>query len=189
MVKIATQPPRDRRADRRHPLAAFADAAQAQAERRIDDAPRHQRTDEHDDEAVDVGGSPPMSKRNRPKIFHIVTPVQAVDAAGDRTRLVGRFEQHEPDAERHHQPRRGRLPRTTRKLDRRSRRRAATTAAASKPDERLVPAVHREQSRRIRADAEERGVAERHDAGVTEDQVERHARTAPVIRIWLPSTR
>ena len=65
------------------------------------------------------------------------------------------------------------LPRTTRKLaseagDRRDRGCGDETA------ERLAPAVHGEQPRGIRADAEECGVPERDDAGVTEDQVERH---------------
>src|SRR5207244_3321689 len=40
-------------------------------------------------------------------------------------------------------------------------------------EERLAPSMLGEQARRIRADAEVRRVAERDDAGVAEDQVER----------------
>ena len=65
------------------------------------------------------------------------------------------------------------LPRTTRKLVDEADQRRGDRAGDDEPRERLAPAVHREEPRRVRADAEERGVAERDDAGVAEDQVER----------------
>ena len=50
----------------------------------------------------------------------------------------------------------------------------ATSAAASRPRQRLVPApVHGQHADGIGAGAEERGMAERDDAGVAEHQVER----------------
>ena len=67
---------------------------------------------------------------------------KSVGAAGDRRRLVCRFEQHKADAERHHQTREVGCPRTTRKLVAKPSDRAGAVRQR-KPADRLAPAVHR----------------------------------------------
>ena len=119
---------------------------------------------------------PVRSNANTPKSLPIVTPDRPSAPPVIDGSLVRRLEQHEADAERHHQAREIRAAH-----DEEARREADERAGRAGDDEaaeRLAPAVHGEQPRRVRADAEEGRVTERDDAGVAEDEVERHARTA-----------
>ena len=130
----------------------------------------------NDHEAVQVRHAADDVELEQPEHLPHRHAAQAVDAAGDERRLVGGFEQQQRDAERHHQPRKvlaAHDEKAGQPADQR-RHRARDQQAA----ERFAPTKHGEQSRRVRADAEVRRMAERNDAGVTEDQVERHREQA-----------
>ena len=165
------EPPRDRRSDRRHSLAAVADAAQAQAERRVDDAAQEREQHEQHDEAVEVRGAAVDAEGKESGDLPHRDAGEPVDAAGDERGLVGGLVNHEADAERHHEPRQIGAAHDEEAHREAGERRGCR--GGEKSAERLAPSVDGKQSGRIRADAEERGVTERYDAGVAEDQVER----------------
>ena len=161
-----------RRADRRHAHRVLADAAQRQAERRIDQPPRHQEEHEQHDQRVPVGGVAveiePEQAEQRPHPHAL----QAVGAAGEPARAVGGLEQQEPEAERDHDQRQMAEARDD-EAHQHSRAGPRQCPRSSKPGERLAPAALGDEARGVGAEAEERGVAERDDAGVAEDQIER----------------
>ena len=64
----------DRRADRRHARAVFADTAQRQAERRMDQPPRHQENQEQTGERVAVGGVAVEIESNLPNSGQVRMP-------------------------------------------------------------------------------------------------------------------
>ena len=97
---------------------------------------------------------------------------EAVDATGDERRLVRGLEQHQSDAERHHQPCEI-LPPDDEEADGESRQRRHGRGG-DEARQRLAPAVHGKQAGRIGAETEEGRVAQRDDAGVAEDEVERN---------------
>ena len=78
----------------------------------------------------------------------------------------------QPDPERHHQARQIRAGHHQ-EADRVAERARDEAAAAPSPESGSAQPCAREQARRVRADAEERGVSERQDARVAEDQIER----------------
>ena len=97
--------------------------------------------------------------------------LQAVGAAGHAGQGVGEFEQQRGGAQRHHQ---------ARQVAAAQHARAGEGAAAGRQRRRQRQAGQRvgrqvlgAQSRRVGADAEERRVAQRHDAGIPEDEIER----------------
>ena len=88
--------------------------------------------------------------------------------------LLASFFEHQAEAEREHDQRQMAEPAD-------DKARGVTDDAGGergddKPGDRLAPAVFGEQTRRIGADAEERGMAERDDAGIAEDQIERQSK-------------
>ena len=98
--------------------------------------------------------------------------LQAVGAAGEPAILVGEFAEHEGDAERHHDARQVRA--AQHEEARHEADRARDKPRGDQRQHRLIDdLVLGEQRRRIGADAEERGVAERDDAGIAEDEIER----------------
>src|SRR6516165_6035246 len=78
-------------ADRAHPLAVVADAAQCQAERRINEPPRAEKDHKQRGERVAVSGVAveieTESAKNRPGM----DALQAIETAGEPARAVRRF--------------------------------------------------------------------------------------------------
>src|ERR1700758_1122607 len=89
-------------ADRAHPLAVVPDAAQCQAERRMNEPPRPEKDQEQRPERVGVCSVAveieTESAENRPGM----DALQAIEAAGEPARTVRRFLQQQADAERDH---------------------------------------------------------------------------------------
>src|SRR5207237_2992832 len=97
--------------------------------------------------------------------------LQAVAAAGEPVRTVRRLEGEQPEAERDHdqcEMAEARDDEAYGIADNSRRRRRHDQAA-----ERIAPPEFGDQSGGIGADAEKRGMAERNDAGIAEDDVER----------------
>src|SRR5271155_3175353 len=94
-----------RRADRRHALAVLADAAQRQAERRMDKPPCNEEDEKQDGERVAVCGVAIQIKMKAAEKGPAMDALKAVEAAGEPARAVGRFLQHQSDAERDHDQR------------------------------------------------------------------------------------
>ena len=107
--------------------------------------------------------------------------LQAVGAAGDVREALGQRLQQQRDAERHHQPRQ-----VDTADDEKAREEAEHHGGKARHDQRdhglVDDAVQRKEPRAIGADAEEGGVAERDDAGIAEDQIERHREQAEPAR-------
>ena len=104
--------------------------------------------------------------------FDLPAPaLQAVDAAGVLGELVRGLEQHQRHAHRHHQAREVRA--AQHEEARHVARERGDGDRHGEPQQRVAEAVLGEQPRGVRADAEERRVAERDDAGVAQDEVER----------------
>ena len=83
---------------------------------------------------------------------------KAIDTAGDERCLVGGLPQHQPDAERHHEPRQ-----IAAAHDEEAQEIANDGGDDRRGDQardRLVPAMHGKQARRVGANAEERRVSE-----------------------------
>ena len=161
----------DRRADRRHAQAVLADAAQRQPERRMNEPPRDQENEEQSGERVAVGGVAVEIEANFAEQRPGMNALQAVEAAGEPAGAVGGFLQHQADAERDHDQRQVAKPRDDEA--RQIAEQAGGNRRGDKPGQRLAPATFRKQPRRIGADAEIGGVAERYDAGKAEDEIER----------------
>ena len=91
--------------------------------------------------------------------------------------------QQQRDAERHHQPRQIDAADHQKARDEAEHRRGEPRH--DQREHRLGDdAMHGQQARAIGADAEERGVAERDDAGIAEDQIEREREQAePAISV------
>ena len=150
--------------------------AQRQPERRVHDAARDQEQHEQHDEAVDVGGLAEDIEGEvaEHRLHH--DALQAVGAAGD-LEPVRDLAQHQRDAERHHQ---------AREVGAAQHQEAGDEAERGRGEARGQQRQHRllddpvlgENSRHIGAEAEEGRVAERHDAGIAEDQVEREREQA-----------
>ena len=98
--------------------------------------------------------------------------LQAVGAAGDIRKAFRQRFQQQRDAERHHQPRQ--IDAADHQETGEEAERHRDKAGHDQREHRLGDdAVQRQQAGSIGADAEERGVPERDDAGVTQDQVKR----------------
>ncbi len=97
--------------------------------------------------------------------------LQAVEAAGEPARAVGRLLQQQADAERDHDQREVAKPRDDEARE--IAEQAGGKAGDQQSGQRLAPAPDREQAGGIGADAEIGGVAERDDAGKAEDEIER----------------
>ena len=97
--------------------------------------------------------------------------LQPVGTAGDVVELVGQLVEDGGDAERHHQPRQVGAAQDEQAGD--GAEHGAGTNGYGEADERIGHGVLGEQRRRVGAEAEERGVAKRDDAGIAEDEVER----------------
>ena len=167
------QPPVHRRADGMHAQHVLADAGEALPERRIDQRAHEQEADEQHAEHVEILHArieriefeQAEQRRNR-------QVRQPVEAAGVFLAHVGGFFEQRHGAEREHQQRQAggaQQDQAGREPDQRG-----DTGADSKAANRLVPdPVMRQHSDRVGAGAEERGMAERDDAGIAEREIER----------------
>ena len=113
-------------------------------------------------------------------------PCSPSDSAGEPARAVRRFVKQKSEAQRDHDQRQMAKARDdeTRGIAEQRGHRGGHQQSA----ERLAPDEFGEQPGGIGADAEERGMAERDDACVTEDQIERE-RKQRGDAIWLASDR
>ena len=99
-------------------------------------------------------------------------PAETVGAARDRGRLVGDLQTHGRDRQREHQLREA--PRAQDDGTRCDAEHPGGDGGGEKEHDRLVkPELGGEDAGGVGAEAEERAVAERDDAGVAEDQVQR----------------
>src|SRR5246127_5748469 len=166
------QPRVDRNADRGGAQRIALHRPQRQAERGIDDAPRQQKKNEQHDQAVGVGHVAEDIEVEHAENGRHDDALQPIGAAGDARNLVGDLTHDERDAERHHQPRE-----VGAAQNEEARCKSEDGGANARHDERehrLVDnAVLGQQRGDIGAQTEEGGMAERYDAGVAEDEVER----------------
>ena len=136
------------------------------------DAPRQQEQQEQHDKAIEEAGLAEHVEREQAQDRLHLDALQPVGAAGDVGEAFRQRLQQQRDAERHHQP--GQIDaadhqETGEKADHRG-----DEAGNDQRNHRLGDdAVQRKQPGAIGADAEECGVAERDDAGIAEDQIER----------------
>ena len=154
-------------------------ALQRQPERRIDDAPRQHEQHEQHDEAVDVGRVAEHVEPVEAEDRRDGDALQAVGAAGDVAVAVGESRSSTSATPSVTISRVRSEPRSTRKLVAKPSTAAARPAASSASVGSLMISYLREQARRIGADAEEGRVAERDDAGIAEDEIEREREQAP----------
>ena len=174
--KDGGQPLADIGANGRHAPPAFPYALQRQAERRIDHAAQHHEEDEQHNQAVDVRRLSVQVELEYAQQFAHHHAGQAVDAAGDERCLVGGLEQHQANAQRYHQPGQV-LPAHDQKADQVAGQRGHR-CGNEQPADRLAPAMHGQQACGVCPQAEESGMAQRDNAGVAEDQVERQREQA-----------
>jgi hypothetical protein len=146
--------------------------AQRQAERRIDDAPGDEETDEQHDQAIDIGVVAVEIEIEPPQHRRDFDALQPVGAAGDVGIAVGELTEHQRHAKRHHQPGQIRAAQHQKAGDKAER--GGDEARADERDDGLVDdAVFGDEAGKISGDAEKRRLAERDDAGIAEDEIER----------------
>ncbi len=172
--RVADDEPRaHRRPHRVHAQRVLADARQALAERRIHERPHEGEAQEEHAEDVEVL----RARVERIELEHREQrsdgqAVEAVEAAGVHVREVGRLLEQRHRAEREHQEGQAVRPEQheprAQTDGRRDHRREEQARDGLVPD-----AVLRQHADRVGAGAEERGVAERDDAGIPEDEIER----------------
>ena len=135
-------------------------------------APRQPEHDEQHGHAVPIGRLAVEIEGEHAEHRLDVHALQAVDAAGEIGQLVGRLVEHHRNAEGHHQSRQ--VGPAQHQEAGEETRCGGHQRGACQAQQRVAPAVLGHQSRGIGAEPEERGMAERDDAGIAEDQVERH---------------
>ena len=141
------------------------------------DAPREQEQHEQHDEAVDVGGVAEDVEGEVPEHRPHHDALQAIGAAGELSSRLAIS--HRTSATPSVTISRVRSePRSTRKLVTKPSTVAAQAGDEQRQHRLLDDAVLGEEARDIGAEAEERRVAERDDAGIAEQQVEREREQA-----------
>ena len=161
-----------RRADRVHAPHIFANAGERLAERRIDDAAHEIEHDRQHAEHVKIIGVAIEVVIEHAEQRREGKPRQAVIAAGNVGAQVAGFLQHDGGGERQHQQRQPAIAQQEPSGDEADERRQQ--GRRNEARDRFAPAeTSGSEPHRIGADAEEGGVAERDDAGITEDQIER----------------
>jgi len=158
-------------ADQRHAHPIFANAAQRQAEGRMNQPPRKQKHQKQHRKRIGVGGRAVNIEFEQAEQRPDLDALQSVRAAGQPARAVAGLLQQQAEAERNHDQREVAETRDdeARGVADQGRHRGAD----HQPAQRFAPDEFREQPGGIGADAEKRRVAERNDAGVTEDEIER----------------
>jgi hypothetical protein len=137
----------------------------------MDDDPRQQEQDEQRREAVGIGGAAGEVEvelaEQRPH-HHALQPV---GAAGPLRQGIGCFVQHQRDGQGHHQARKVAAAQHQQAGDRAQH--GGDRHGDGHAQQRIGGDELAEQAGGIGARAEEGGVAERDDAGIAQDQVER----------------
>ena len=155
-----------------HARRVLADAGEHRAVRRIDQPPHQQPAEEERDQAIDESRLAEDVELEEPEDRIGLHAGEAVGAAGEPGRLVRDFEQDRGDGKREHQQRQ-RFGSENHGAGRDAEQRGHHRRG-DQLQERIGDAVFRaEDAGGIGAEAEERAVAERDDAGVAEDQIER----------------
>jgi hypothetical protein len=160
-----------RRPDRRHAHRVLADAAQREAERRRDQPAHHQEHQKQHGERIGVADVAPEIEREVSEQRPHPHALQAIGAAGEPMRAVRSLGEQQAEAERDHDQ--GEMAEARDDEAREIAEQPGRGAGDQEPGQRLAPAPLRDQARGIGAEAEEGRMAERHDASVAEDEVER----------------
>ena len=130
----------------------------------------HQQEQHEDDgEHVGVGGPAPQVEGEQAQDRRDLHALQPVHPAGDGA--VRRLVQEQADAQGDHQPRE--VAAAQHEETRDPAGDGAGARRSREADEGIPHAVDRQQAGGVGAEPEERGVPQRHDSGVAEDQVER----------------
>ena len=136
------------------------------------DHPRQQEQHEQHCERIEEAGLAEHVEGEHAEDRLDVDPLQAVGAAGDVGEALRQRFHQQCDAERDHQPRQ--VGAADHKEAGGEAEHRGGQAGHDQRQHRLIDeAVHRQQAGAIGADAEEGGVAQRDNAGIAEDQVER----------------
>ena len=167
---------RRRNAERAGAQPVFAQSPQRKAERRLHDPPRQRERREQHRQTVERGVALAGEADRKQMEYRREFEVQSVGAAGRPGIAIGEFAEHQADAERHHQARQIGAAQHERRG--REAEEASHEAGENEPDERIADATARQNRRAIGADSEKRGMAERENAGIAEDQIERHREQA-----------
>src|SRR5580700_11057492 len=133
--------------------------------------PRDQENEEQSGKRVTIGGVAVEIETNFSEQRPSMNALQAVEAAGEPAGAVGHFLQYQADAQRDHDQRQ--VAKSRDDETGQIAEQAGDYRRGDKPGQRLAPAIFRNQPRRIGADPEIGGVAERYDAAKAEDEVER----------------
>jgi len=159
------------RPDRRHSDRVLANSSQSETERRVDQSPRHQEEDEQNHERIGVGGGAVEIELEDAEELPHAHALQTIGAAGQPARAVGRLGEQQAKAERDHDQREVAKARDDETRD--ISEQAGSRGGDHQTGQRLAPAPFRNQARGVGGKAEIGGMAERHDAGITENEIER----------------
>ena len=119
-----------------------------------------------------------LTTRPQPRsIIPGTTALQAVSTPGEPVELVGKFAQHEGDAQRHHES--GQIRAAQNEHACQQAKQGRDGRSGNKPEQRFgYQRVRGQQPGRIGAQAEERRMPERQDPGITENEIERQGEQA-----------
>ena len=162
----------DGNADRGGAQRVVADRAQRQAERRMHDPPRQQEQQEQHGERVEEADLAEHVECEQAEDRLHLDALQPVGTAGDVRKALRQRLQQQRDSQRHHQPGEIDAP-DHQEAGEKAEHRGGKARDDQRQHRFADDAVQRQQPGRIGADPEERGMAERNDAGVAEDQIER----------------
>ena len=133
---------------------------------------RQQKQQEQHGQGVDVSRVPIQVEAKEPEHRRNVHALEPVGAAGDAGKLVGDLAQHQRDAKGHHQA--GQIGAAQHQEARDEADDRRQCAGDQKRQHGLGDEpVFRKQPRCISTDAEKRGLTERNDPGIAEDEIER----------------
>ena len=161
-----------RRAKEGHAPEILAHADDGESEGRVHDAAGEIEADAEPAKRIEVRGRGRQRPFEETKHWLELDTDESVVAASQPGGFVGGLESDDTERQRHHQKRQIAQPQHERPGH--ERHDSSDGGSHDRNRNRLVPAVDRNQSRRIGAEAEEQRVAERHHAGVAEHQIERH---------------
>src|SRR5712691_750116 len=151
--------------------------AERKPEGRIDDAAREQKEDEQHREAVGIGGVAEHIEAKPPEQRVDDDALQAVGAAGQPVIAVAELAQHERDAKRHHDA--GEIRDAQDEEARHETKRGGRHPGDQQRERGLADElVLRQEAGAIGAESEERRLAERDDAGIAENEIEREREQA-----------
>src|SRR5262249_19527513 len=142
-----------------------------ETERRVDQSPRHQEEAEQNHERIGVGGGAVEIELEDAEQLPHAHALQAVGAAGQPARAVGRLGEQQAEAKRDHDQRE--MAETGDDETREISEHASGGGGDHQPGQRLAPTPFRYQARGVGGEAEIGGMAERYDAAIAENEIER----------------